>query len=687
MNEQTLFEKLLKEISSYLGDEEISLVKSAYEFAKKAHSEQARESGDKYIIHPLHVALILVEMRLDVESYAAALLHDVVEDTSVTLDKIKKEFGENIAFLVDGVTKLEYMNHFSSEETKLENLRKMLLSMASDVRVVIIKLADRLHNMRTLFFLPPDRQKQIAMDTMDIYVPLAHRLGIYKIKWELEDLSFRYLKQDEYYELAKKVSSKRGEREKFVSDIVKEIKDLLSEQNIKAEISGRPKNLYSIYRKMVREEKEFDEIYDLVAVRIIVLSVPECYQVLGILHNAYKPIPGRVKDYIAMPKPNGYRSLHTTVITKSGEPLEIQIRTREMHKHDEIGIAAHWKYKEGVQLDKDYESKLMWLRQIVDWQKEVRSTKEFVEMVKGDLFSEEVLVFTPKGDVIDLPVGATPIDFAYRVHTDVGNYCVGAKINGAIVPLQTELKTGDRVEILTSRSSTGPKLDWLQFVRTSSARSKIRYWLRKLRETPEEKGEKKEEQQERKEAKRPYVRKATPRIFQKDETVYYPAVPGVKGIKISIARCCNPESQDPIVGYVTRGRGIKIHKKDCPNLAAIISSGGKVLPAAWEAKGKAKFLVYFRVTVWNVPGIIYRISRVTSEMNVNIENFRTSNRTEKRKHGYYQSYLRFSFVAEKPSLVTDIAREIKLIPEVITVRWSKRRIYEDSSSESEESVS
>jgi GTP pyrophosphokinase len=457
LNEQTLFEKLLKEISSYLGEEGISLVKKAYEFAKKAHGEQARESGDKYIIHPLHVALILAEMRLDAESYAAALLHDVVEDTSVTLDKIKKEFGENIAFLVDGVTKLEYMDHFSSEETKLENLRKMLLSMASDVRVVIIKLADRLHNMRTLFFLPPDRQKQIALDTMDIYVPLAHRLGIYKIKWELEDLSFRYLKQDEYYELAKKVSSKRGEREKFVSDIVKEIKDLLDEQNIKAEISGRPKNLYSIYRKMVREEKEFDEIYDLVAVRIIVLSVPECYQVLGILHNAYKPIPGRVKDYIAMPKPNDYRSLHTTVITKSGEPLEIQIRTKEMHKHDEIGIAAHWKYKEGIQLDKNYESKLMWLRQIVDWQKEVRSTKEFVEMVKGDLFSEEVLVFTPKGDVIDLPLGATPIDFAYRVHTDVGNYCVGAKINGAIVPLHTELKTGDRVEILTSRSSTGPK--------------------------------------------------------------------------------------------------------------------------------------------------------------------------------------------------------------------------------------
>ncbi|RLD21105.1 MAG: bifunctional (p)ppGpp synthetase/guanosine-3',5'-bis(diphosphate) 3'-pyrophosphohydrolase [Caldiserica bacterium] len=687
MNEQTLFEKLLKEISSYLGDEEISLVKRAYEFAKKAHGEQARESGDKYIIHPLHVALILAEMRLDAESYAAALLHDVVEDTSVTLDKIKKEFGENIAFLVDGVTKLEYMDHFSSEETKLENLRKMLLSMASDVRVVIIKLADRLHNMRTLFFLPPDRQKQIAMDTMDIYVPLAHRLGIYKVKWELEDLSFRYLKQDEYYELAKKVSSKRDEREKFVSDIVKEIKDLLNGQSIKAEISGRPKNLYSIYRKMMREEKEFNEIYDLVAVRIIVLSVPECYQVLGILHNSYKPIPGRVKDYIAMPKPNGYRSLHTTVITKSGEPLEVQIRTREMHKHDEIGIAAHWKYKEGIQLDKNYESKLMWLRQIVDWQKEVRSTKEFVEMVKGDLFSEEVLVFTPKGDVIDLPVGATPIDFAYRVHTDIGNYCVGAKINGAIVPLPTELKTGDRVEILTSKSSIGPKLDWLQFVRTSSARSKIRYWLRKLRETPEEKSEKKEEQQEKKEVKRSYVRRATPRIFQKEETVYYPAVPGVKGIKISIARCCNPEPQDPIIGYVTRGRGIKIHKKDCPNLVAIISSGGKVLPAVWEAKGKAKFLVYFRITVWNVPGIIYRISRVTSEMNVNIENFRTSNRTEKRKHGYYQSYLRFSFVAEKHSLITDIAREIKLIPEVITVRWGKRRIYEDSSSESEESVS
>ena len=657
------------------------MIKKAYEFAKKAHSKQKRESGESYIIHPLNVALILANMRPDAESYAAALLHDVVEDTSVTLDDIKKEFGENVALLVNGVTKLKGMNYFSSEDAKLENLRKMFLSMASDVRVVLIKLSDRLHNMRTLFFLPPDKQKRIAKETMDIYVPLAHRLGIYTIKWELEDLSFRYLDPENYYTLAKKVARKRSEREKFVNDIMEELRVLMKEQKIKAEISGRPKNLYSIYRKIKRDKKSFDEIYDLTAVRIIVLTIPECYQVLGILHSLYKPIPGRVKDYIAMPKPNGYRSLHTTVITKSGEPLEIQIRTREMHKHDEIGIAAHWKYKEGVQLDKNYESKLTWLRQIIDWQKEVNSTKEFVERIKDDLFSEEVLVFTPKGDVIDLPIGATPIDFAYRIHTDIGNYCVGAKVNGVIVPLETKLKTGDRVEILTSKSSTGPKLDWLQFVKTSSARSKIRYFLRKATEKKEEKVEKKEE------VKKPFVRKAAPYVPKGKKKTYYPVVPDIKGVKISVAKCCNPKPKEPIVGYITRGRGVKIHRKDCPNIKKILERGGKVLPAIWVERGPLKFIVYFRITVWDVTGIIYKISSITNEMNLNIENFHTSNKSKKKKHGYHQAYIRFSLIVDKPSNISDVVRQIKLIPEVIKIRYSKRRIYANSSSESKESGS
>ncbi len=684
MTERLLYERLIKEISSYLTDEEISLVKKAYEFAKKAHSNQKRESGENYIIHPLSVALILANMRPDAESYAAALLHDVVEDTPITLDKIKQEFGESVAILVNGVTKLKGINYFSSEDAKLENLRKMFLSMASDVRVVLIKLADRLHNMRTLLFLTPDKQKRIAKETMDIYVPLAHRLGIYTVKWELEDLSFRYLDPDSYYTLAKRVAHKRSEREKFVNDIIEELRALMKEQKIKAEISGRPKNLYSIYRKMKRDKKGFDEIYDLTAVRIIVLTIPECYQVLGILHSEYKPIPGRVKDYIAMPKPNGYRSLHTTVITKSGEPLEIQIRTREMHKHDEIGIAAHWKYKEGVKLDKSYESKLTWLRQIIDWQKEVHSTKEFVERVRGDLFSEEVLVFTPKGDVIDLPIGATPIDFAYKIHTDIGNYCVGAKINGAIVPLDTELKTGDRVEILTSKSSTGPKLDWLKFVKTSSARSKIRYFFRKLTAKKEEKVEKKEKE----EVKKPFVRRTAPYIPKEEEKMYYPIVPDAKGVKISIAKCCNPKPKEPIVGYVTRGRGIKIHRKDCPNIKKLIEQGGKVLPAIWVEKGPLKFIVYFRITAWNVPGIIYKISGIVNEMHLNIENFHTSTKkSEKKKYGFHQAYIRFSLIVDKPSEVSSVAKQIRLIPEIIKIRYSKRKIHANSSSESKESNS
>ncbi len=680
LEEKRVFNELIKKISSVLPAEEISVIKEAYLFAKNAHKEQKRASGEPYIIHPLNVTLILTDFNVDYETYAAAFLHDVLEDTDTKPEDIKEKFGENVLFLVQGVTKLKHIKNVSTEETKLENLRRMLLAMASDVRVVLIKLADRLHNMRTLGFFPPDKQKRIAKETMDIYVPLAHRLGIYTIKWELEDLSFRYLNPDEYYELARKVSKKRAEREAFIREVIAELAELMEKHGIKAEISGRPKNLYSIYRKMIRDNKTFEEIYDLTALRIIVLDTPTCYQVLGIVNNYYTPVPGRIKDYIAMPKPNGYQSLHTTVITKNGEPMEIQIRTRAMHKHDEIGIAAHWKYKEGVELDKKYEEKLVWLRQLLEWQKEMRSPKEFVERVKEDLFQEEVLVFTPKGEVIALPEGATPVDFAYRIHTEVGNRCIGARVNGRIVPLNTKLKTGDRVEIITSKTEKGPSPDWLKFVKTASARSKIKAWLRKKEKELVEEGSKKESEEKQEEKPQPRTPQMR-RLPKKEEYEFHPVVPGVRGIKISLAKCCNPHYPDKIVGYVTRGRGIKIHRADCPNIKAILERGGKVLPAVWKKKRKGVLHVYFRITTWNIPGLLYKIAGIFAEREINIETFHTSERKDKKKHGYTQVYIRFSVTIPKPSDLSPIVKDLKAIADIIKIRYSKRWEYEDSDSE------
>jgi GTP pyrophosphokinase len=675
-----LFEELKNKVSSYINEEGILLIKKAYEFAKNAHEGQKRESAEDYISHPLNVVLILADLHLDAETYIAALLHDVVEDTKVPVEKIKKEFGENVAFLVNAVTKLKDIKSVPSEEAKLESLRKMLLAMAQDIRVVIIKLADRLHNMRTLNFLLPDKQKEIAQETMNIYVPLAHRLGIYTIKWELEDLSFRYLEPEKYRELAKKVAMKRSEREEYVNSLIEELKSLMEKNRIKAEVSGRPKNLFGIYRKMVRDGKQFEEIYDIIALRIIVSDIPTCYQVLGIINNYYTFVPGRIKDYIALPKPNMYQSLHTTVITKSGEPFEIQIRTKEMHLHDEVGIAAHWKYKEGKILDKDYEAKITWLRQIVDWQKEIRSSKEFVERVRVDLFSEVVLVFTPKGDVIELPQGATPVDFAFRIHTDIGNYCVGAKVNGIMVPLSTKLKTGDRVEIVTSKTSTGPKRDWLRFVKTSSARSKIKAYFRKLSE---------EKKAKEVVIERPVVQqiKVIPLPQKKEEGEFFPVVAGTSGVKISIAKCCEPKAPDEIVGYVTRGRGIKIHRKSCPNLKDILEKGGKILPARWNMGSAKKLIVFFRVTSWDIPGILYKISGIFANRSINIDNFHSSRKTDKKSHGHSLAYIRFSAEIDSNTPVADIVKELEKVEEIEKVRVSKRWIYENSAPESKESGS
>ncbi|HHX76731.1 MAG TPA: bifunctional (p)ppGpp synthetase/guanosine-3',5'-bis(diphosphate) 3'-pyrophosphohydrolase, partial [Firmicutes bacterium] len=461
-------------------EEDLGLLNKAYKFALDAHKGQQRVSGESFINHPLGVALILAELDLDLVTIVAGLLHDVVEDTSVSLEDIKNYFGEEIALLVDGVTKLSRLEFRSKEEQQAENLRKMFLAMAKDIRVVLIKLADRTHNMRTLEYLSPEKQQEIARETLEIYAPLAHRLGIYKMKSELEDLSFRYLNRRQYYLLAEKLAKKRQEREEFINTVKEILKYRLEEAGLKADIQGRPKHLYSIYAKMMEQHKEFHEIYDLTAIRVLVDTVKDCYGALGIVHTLWKPIPFRFKDYIAMPKPNMYQSLHTTVVCAKNELLEVQIRTWEMHRTAEYGIAAHWQYKEKAKEDKDFNQKLSWLRQLLEWVQDFGDAHEFMEHLKIDLFADEVFVFTPKGDVIDLPAGSIPLDFAYRIHTDIGHRCVGAKVNGRLVPLDYELKTGDIVEIVTSKQGA-PSRDWLKMVKSSQAKSKIRSWFKKER--------------------------------------------------------------------------------------------------------------------------------------------------------------------------------------------------------------
>ncbi|GAW92697.1 RelA/SpoT family protein [Calderihabitans maritimus] len=614
-------EGLKAKVLSYNPKADLELIDRAYRYAAEAHKGQKRRSGEEYITHPLEVAGILVELKLDVITIAAGLLHDVVEDTSITLPELEGQFGSEIALLVDGVTKLSRIEFNSKEEQQVENLRKMFLAMAKDIRVILIKLADRLHNMRTLKHQPDEKQKEIAEETLEIFAPLAHRLGIFKIKWELEDLALRFLEPEVYYDLVEKIARKRQEREQYLNKVIEVLREKLSAAGIEADIQGRPKHFYSIYNKMVKQQKELSEIYDLIAVRIIVNTVKECYGALGIIHALWKPIPGRFKDYIAMPKPNMYQSLHTTVIGPEGEPFEIQIRTWDMHRTAEYGIAAHWRYKEGkTEGDKDFEEKLTWLRQLLEWQRDMRDAREFMETLKIDLFSDRVYVFTPKGDVIELPAGSVPVDFAYRIHSDVGHQCVGARVNGRIVPLDYKLKTGDIVEILTSKGSK-PSRDWLSLVQTSQAKNKIRQWFRKeKREENLERGRELLEKEAKKQGlevaetlKNERLLAAAKRfnIFTVDDlyvavgdgalTAYQviskiredmgiarteekttaPAVKSTKGygkpshgvrvkgiedVVVRLSRCCNPLPGDSIVGYVTRGRGVSVHRSDCPNL-------------------------------------------------------------------------------------------------------------------------
>lgn len=660
-----MVDKLLEKINKNCHNIDIEMVKKAYNFAKEAHKDQKRESGEPYIIHPIAVAEILAELGMDTNTIVAGLLHDVIEDTDCSYEDAARIFNPEIANLVDGVTKLTKlgeMEYKTKEEQQADNVRKMLLAMAKDIRVIIIKLADRLHNMRTLKFMPANKQKSKAKETLDIYAPLAHRLGMSKIKWELEDLCFRYLHEKEYYDLVRDIAEKRVERESYIQDIVSDLYKKLEAAGIDSDIDGRPKHFYSIYKKMVSKNKSIEEIFDLTAIRVLVNSVKDCYGVLGIVHTIYRPIPGRFKDYIAMPKPNMYQSLHTTVIGPQGKTFEIQIRTFEMHKTAEYGIAAHWKYKEGdtsgsePEKQKDFEKKLAWLRDMLEWQKETSDAEEFMEGFKIDLFSDEVFVFTPKGVVINLCSKATPIDFAYRIHTDVGNKCVGAKVNGKIVPLDYTLKTGEIVEILTSPNAKGPNMDWLNIAKSNQSKSKIKLWFKKAKKEENilkgkelfEKELKKQgvnyadiakgdvyekfvkrynlhsmddlyavigigslsassyisrlkddngidkvskEKENREILSKAIEEQIAKTARQAEPNSYGITVKGESNLMVRFAKCCSPVPGDEILGYITKGRGVSVHRKDCSNLKSLIETDGeKVVEVNW---GKSQNTAYF----------------------------------------------------------------------------------------------
>ena len=666
-NEPRTLEELLAKAGANRPDADLSVIERAWDYARDAHDGQVRESGEPYFDHPVAVAFILADMNLDPNTIAAGLLHDVIEDTGRSYEEISQVFGSEIATLVDGVTKLSRMDFKSREEQQAESLRKMFVAMAKDIRVILIKLADRLHNMQTLDFSPPDKQRRVAGETLEIYAPLAHRLGMWRMKWELEDLSLRYLDTNAYYDLVEKVATKRQEREGYIEEARETLEAALTEIGISAEIQGRPKHFYSIYRKMENQGKDFSEIWDLMGLRVIVGTLRECYAVLGAVHSIWKPIPGRFKDYVAMPKSNMYQSLHTTVIGPRGEPLEIQIRTWEMHRTAEYGIAAHWRYKEGGG-GGDFEDKITWLRQILEWQKETRNGTEFVETLKVDLFSDEVYVFTPRGDVKTLPAGSTPIDFAYSVHTDVGHSCSGARVNGRMVPLNTKLATGDIVEIITSKSQAGPSRDWLAIAKTSKAKGKIRQWLKEeQREASVEQGKELVEKELKKLGLQVRANMKEERLLEVAQKFSYqstddllasvgygklsaaqvvtklvperaadetpkpsPAkkkagsshgvrVPGVDNLLVRFARCCNPVPGDPIVGYVTRGRGVSVHRKDCPNAMIIVNAEkDRVVDVYWDTKDGESYPVEIEMEAYDAPGLLTGVINTAVEMKAHV---------------------------------------------------------------------
>ena len=708
VNPDELYRELIARVKKYHPSDDISMIEKAYHVASEAHKNQFRKSGEPYIIHPLNVAIILADLELDKETIVAGILHDVVEDTVMTEEDLKREFGEDVALLVDGVTKLEKIPLSAGEnqpdeklEMQAENLRKMFLAMAKDIRVIMIKLADRLHNMRTLKYKTPESQKRIAKETLEIYCPIAQRLGISKIKVELDDLSLKYLEPDVYYDLVNQIAMRKSAREKYIQSIVDEVSEHIANAGIKAKVDGRVKHFFSIYKKMKNQHKTLDQIYDLFAVRIIVDTVKDCYAALGVIHEMYKPIPGRFKDYIAMPKANMYQSLHTTLIGSTGQPFEIQIRTFEMHKAAEYGIAAHWKYKEasdGKKVEAQEEEKLVWLRQILEWQRDMSDNREFMNLLKNDLdlFSDNVYCFTPTGEVKNLPAGSTPIDFAYSIHSAVGNKMVGARVNGKLVTIDYEIKNGDRIEIITSQNSKGPSRDWLNIVKSTQAKNKINQWFKaELKEDNVVKGKEllsnycKTKSINLSDLLKPDYMEAIMRkygfrewdavlaaighgalkegqiigrmqeLYERDhkkeltneevlaniaeagalaaakptqkKTKSGIVVKGIADLSVRFSKCCSPVPGDEIVGFVTRGRGISIHRTDCVNMMNLPEiERARLIDAEWEAPENTgeKYVAEIKIFANNRNGLLADISKALTEKNINILSMNT--RTSKQ---------------------------------------------------------
>ena len=730
---EVLYKELINSVLKYHPSTDISMIEKAYKVASEAHEGQKRKSGEPYIIHPLCVAIILADLELDKETIVAGLLHDAVEDTWMTYEEVEKEFGSEVALLVDGVTKLGQLSYSADKvEVQAENLRKMFLAMAKDIRVILIKLADRLHNMRTLQYMRPEKQQEKARETMDIYAPIAMRLGISKIKVELDDLSLKYLKPDVYYDLVHKVALRKSEREQFVGAIVKEVKKHMDDANIKAHVDGRVKHFFSIYKKMVNQDKTIDQIYDLFAVRILVDTVKDCYAALGVIHEMYKPIPGRFKDYIAMPKPNMYQSLHTTLIGPNGQPFEIQIRTYEMHRTAEYGIAAHWKYKESsdgkAPVGKSEEEKLNWLRQILEWQRDMSDNKEFMSLLKNDLdlFADSVYCFTPQGDVKTLPSGSTPVDFAYSVHSAVGNKMVGARVNGKLVPIEYEIKNGDRIEIITSQNSQGPSRDWLKLVKSTQAKNKINQWFKKeLKEDNILKGKEMLAQYARAKGfkianytKTQYLEAVLRKygfrdwdsvlaaighgglkegqVFNKlveaydkenkknltDEQVLEAAsetqeklhiaksksgivVKGIHDVAVRFSKCCNPIPGDEIVGFVTRGRGITIHRTDCVNVLNMSETDRtRLIEAEWQqpdTKEKEKYTAEIQVYANNRTGLLVDLSKIFTERKIDMRSI--NSRTSKQE----KATISMSFEIGSKEELRSLIEKIRQVESVIDV--------------------
>ena len=734
-----LYKELIDSVKKYHPSTDISMIEKAYHIADEAHKGQLRKSGEPYIIHPLCVAIILADLELDKESIVAGLLHDVVEDTVMTPEEIKQEFGEEVEVIVDGVTKLTQLSYkVDKVEEQAENLRKMFLAMAKDIRVILVKLADRLHNMRTLKYMKPEKQKEKARETMEIYAPIAHRLGISKIKVELDDLSLKYLEPEVYYDLVEKIALRKSEREKFVQSIVKDVREQMDKAGIKAEIDGRAKHFFSIYKKMVNQEKTLDQIYDLFAVRIIVDTVKDCYAALGIIHEMYKPIPGRFKDYIAMPKQNMYQSLHTTLNGPNGQPFEIQIRTFEMHRTAEYGIAAHWKYKEAANGIKpaaqQEEEKLSWLRQILEWQRDMSDNREFMGLLKSDLdlFAESVYCFTPAGDVKNLPNGSTPIDFAYSIHSAVGNKMVGARVNGKLVNIDYVIQNGDRIEIITSQNSKGPSRDWLKIVKSTQAKNKINQWFKnELKDDNIIKGKelmatycktkgiplsdllkndlmeavmrkygfkdwdsilaaighgglkegqvvnKLVEGYEKKKKKELTDEKLVESVVEHAQEIEHRrsknhsaiVVRGLHDLAVRYSKCCSPVPGDEIVGFVTRGRGVSIHRTDCVNIINLSAEErARLIDAEWQ-EGEAdnpneRFPAEIKIYVNNRTGVLVDVSKILTEMKIDLTG--VNSRTNKQG----KATITMSFDVHSKEELNSIIAKIRQVESVIDIERS-----------------